>query len=50
VEVERPGELEARVELALSGRRREIGRALSPEERVELARALEDAIRQARRG
>jgi uncharacterized membrane protein len=44
VEVERPGELEARVELALSGR------ALSPEERVELARALEDAIRQARRG
>jgi uncharacterized membrane protein len=48
VEVEQAGEHEARVRLALSGRRREIGRALSPDERVEMARALEAAIGRAR--
>ena len=39
---------EARVSLALSGRSRTIGRALSPPERTALGRALEDAIRAAR--
>lgn len=39
---------EARVRLTLSGRSRTIGRALSPPERTDLARALDDAIRAAR--
>lgn len=49
VVVEHPGEHEARVRLALSARSREIGRALSPEERTDLAAALETAISKARR-
>ena len=39
---------EARVRLTLSGRSRVIGRSLSPPERNDLGRALDDAIRAAR--
>jgi uncharacterized membrane protein len=49
VQLDHPGEHENRLSLALSGRRWIIGRALSPDERVELARALEQAIGAARR-
>ena len=48
VGVEQPGEHEARVRLMMSRRRLTLGRALSPPERVEFARALERAIREAR--
>lgn len=49
VEVDRGEADETRVRLAISGRRRQIGRALSPGEQLELARALERAILAARR-
>ncbi len=48
VGVEQPGEHEARVRLMMSRRRLTLGRALSPPERVEFARALERAILDAR--
>ena len=48
VGVEQPGEHEARVRVMMSRRRLTLGRALSPPERVEFARALERAIREAR--
>lgn len=48
VEVDWPGEHEARVRLRLSARRCVVGRALSPEERVGLGEALREAIRRAR--
>ena len=48
VGVEQPGEHEARVRLMMSRRRLTLGRALSPSERVEFARALERAILDAR--
>ena len=48
VDIEAPGEHEARVRLKLSGRSLTIGHALSPIERTDLARDLEEAIRAAR--
>lgn len=48
VEVEGKDRSDTRVRLALSGRSRVIGRALSPGERIELADALQGAIRSAR--
>jgi uncharacterized membrane protein len=48
VEVEGQERSDTRVRLRLSGRSRVIGRALSPGERIELAGALEGAIRSAR--
>jgi uncharacterized membrane protein len=38
----------SRVRLSLSGRRLTVGAALSPKERLDFGRALEDAVRQAR--
>lgn len=49
VEVDRGEADETRVRLAISGRRRQIGRTLSPGEQLDLARALERAILAARR-
>lgn len=48
VDVDWPGEHEARVRLRLSARRCTVGGALSPEERVGLGEALREAIRRAR--
>jgi uncharacterized membrane protein len=48
VGVEQPGEHEARVRLMMSRKRLTLGRALSPPERVDFARALERAILRAR--
>lgn len=48
VDVEQPGEHEARVRLRIYRKRLTLGRALSPPERVEFADALERAIRDAR--
>lgn len=48
VGVEQPGEHDARVRLMMSRRRLTLGRALSPPERVDFARALERAILDAR--
>lgn len=48
VDVDQPGEHEARVRLRMSRRRLTLGRALSPPERVAFARALDQAIRDAR--
>ena len=48
VGVDQPGEHETRVRLMMSGRRLTLGRALSPPERVDFARALERAILDAR--
>lgn len=48
VDIDQPGEHEARVRLRIYRRRLTLGRALSPPERVEFANALERAIRDAR--
>ncbi|HYE44158.1 MAG TPA: DUF2244 domain-containing protein [Caulobacter sp.] len=48
VDLEGLGEHDMRVRLRLSGRRRSVGRALSPPEREALGQALRDAIRRAR--
>ena len=48
VGIDQPGEHEARVRLMMSRKRLTLGRALSPPERMELADALERAIREAR--
>ena len=48
VGVDQPGEHETRVRLMMSRKRLTLGRALSPPERVDLARALERAILKAR--
>jgi len=48
VGVDQPGEHETRVRLMMSRRRLAVGRALSPPERLDFARALERAIRDAR--
>ncbi|WP_421739874.1 DUF2244 domain-containing protein [Caulobacter sp.] len=48
VDVDQPGEHEARVRLRIYRKRLTLGRALSPPERVEFANALERAIRDAR--
>ena len=48
VSVERSGEHEARVRLMMSRKRLSLGRALSPAERIDFARALERAILAAR--
>jgi uncharacterized membrane protein len=48
VGVDEPGEHETRVRLMMSRKRLTLGRALSPPERVDFARALERAIRDAR--
>jgi uncharacterized membrane protein len=48
VGVDQPGEHETRVRLMMSRRRLTLGRALSPPERVDFARALERAILEAR--
>lgn len=48
VNVDQPGEHEARVRLMMSRKRLTLGRSLSPPERVEFAKALERAIRDAR--
>jgi uncharacterized membrane protein len=48
VGVDQPGEHEARVRLMMSRRRLTLGRALSPPERMEFAKALERAILDAR--
>jgi uncharacterized membrane protein len=44
VEVERPGEDDSRLVLASHGRRLVVGRFLTPDERLEVARALGDAL------
>lgn len=48
VDIDQPGEHEARVRLRIYRRRLTLARALSPPERVEFANALERAIRDAR--
>ena len=48
VDVDQPGEHEARVRLRIYRKRLTLGRALSPPERVEFADALRQAIRDAR--
>ena len=48
VGVDQPGEHETRVRLMMSRKRLTLGRALSPPERVDFARALERAILRAR--
>ncbi|SFK38633.1 DUF2244 domain-containing protein [Caulobacter sp. UNC279MFTsu5.1] len=48
VGVDQPGEHETRVRLMMSRKRLTLGRALSPPERVDFARALERAILEAR--
>jgi uncharacterized membrane protein len=48
VGVDQPGEHETRVRLMMSRKRLTLGRALSPPERVDFARALERAILKAR--
>lgn len=48
VDIDQPGEHEARVRLRIYRKRLTLGRALSPPERVEFANALERAIRDAR--
>ena len=48
VDVDQPGEHEARVRLRIYRKRLTLGRALSPPERVEFADALRQAIRAAR--
>ena len=48
VGVDQPGEHETRVRLMMSRRRLTLGRALSPPERIDFARALEQAILKAR--
>jgi len=48
VDVDQPGEHEARVRIRIYRRRLTLGRALSPPERVEFADALSQAIRDAR--
>lgn len=48
VDLEALGEHEMRVRLRLSGRRRSVGKALSPPEREALGQALREAIRRAR--
>lgn len=48
VDVDQPGEHEARVRLRIYRRRLTVARALSPPERVEFADALRRAIREAR--
>ena len=48
VDLDQPGEHESRVRLFMSRRRLTLARALSPEERVAFARALERAIKAAR--
>jgi uncharacterized membrane protein len=49
VDLEAVGEHEMRVRLRLSGKRRSVGKALSPPEREALGAALKEAIRQAGR-
>lgn len=48
VDLEAPGEHQMRVRLRLSGKRRSIGKALSPPEREALGQAVREAIRRAR--
>jgi uncharacterized membrane protein len=48
VDLEALGQHEMRVRLRLSGKRRSVGRALSPPEREALGEALREAIRRAR--
>lgn len=48
VDIDQPGEHEARVRLRIYRKRLTLARALSPPERVEFADALERAIREAR--
>jgi uncharacterized membrane protein len=48
VDLEALGEHEMRVRLRLSGKRRSVGKALSPPEREALGQALREAIRRAR--
>jgi uncharacterized membrane protein len=48
VDLDQPGEHESRVRLFMSRRRLTLARALSPDERVQFARALERAIKAAR--
>lgn len=48
VDLDQPGEHESRVRLFMSRRRLTLARALSPEERIAFARALERAIKAAR--
>lgn len=48
VDIDQPGEHETRVRLMMSRKRLTLGRALSPPERVDFARALERAILRAR--
>jgi uncharacterized membrane protein len=48
VDLDQPGEHESRVRLFMSRRRLTLARALSPDERVAFARALERAIKTAR--
>ncbi|WP_419253516.1 DUF2244 domain-containing protein [Caulobacter sp. ErkDOM-YI] len=48
VDIDQPGEHEARVRLRIYRRRLTVARALSPPERVEFAAALRRAIREAR--
>jgi uncharacterized membrane protein len=48
VDIDQPGEHEARVRLRIHRRRLTVARALSPPERVEFADALRRAIREAR--
>ncbi|PVM84966.1 hypothetical protein DDF62_20750 [Caulobacter radicis] len=48
VDLDQPGEHESRVRLFMSRRRLTLARALSPDERVAFARALERAIKAAR--
>jgi uncharacterized membrane protein len=48
VGIDQPGEHETRVRLMMSRRRLTLGRALSPPERMDFARALERAILRAR--
>ncbi|MDI1363717.1 MAG: DUF2244 domain-containing protein, partial [bacterium] len=48
VDIDQPGEHEARVRLRIYRRRLTLARALSPPERVEFADALRQAIRDAR--
>ena len=48
VDVDQPGEHEARVRIRIYRRRLTLGRALSPPERVEFGDALRQAIRDAR--
>jgi len=48
VDLDQPGEHESRVRLFMSRRRLTLARALSPDERVQFAHALERAIKSAR--